>query len=334
LDEAIQNFKTTLDINPRWLFALWVIPYCYALKEDYDSNRIWTDKMSDIFQERKDSWTYVSSFYIRAFYDYWTGLHTSALEDIHQGMIKAESSRESFWEKDTGLLLKAHIHYDRGDIVSAKESLIDWRNHRIQFGDSAFVEVYYHEYWGFMYAKEEQVDSAEVQLDRVESLMTKIQDEPDDGEASGYLFKDNIVFLKKALHGTILLARSQPDRVIALGPIRFPTKRWTLVRGIPATFIRNIQIHEDITARAFRQKGNLDKAISEYEKLVTFNPNSDNRRLIHPKYHYRLAKLYEEKGLTDKAIERYEKFIDIWKDADEDLPEKQDAKARLARLKG
>jgi hypothetical protein len=36
----------------------------------------------------------------------------------------------------------------------------------------------------------------------------------------------------------------------------------------------------------------------------------------------------------DKAIERYEKFLGFWKDADEDLPEKQDAKVRLARLKG
>jgi hypothetical protein len=68
--------------------------------------------------------------------------------------------------------------------------------------------------------------------------------------------------------------------------------------------------------------------------LTCFNPEEKERLLIHPKYHCRLAKLYEEKGLTDKAIERYEKFLDIWKDADEDLSEKQDAKVRLAMLKG
>ena len=38
-------------------------------------------------------------------------------------------------------------------------------------------------------------------------------------------------------------------------------------------------------------------------------------------------------GLLAKAISRYEKFPDIWKNADEDLPELIDAKARLARLK-
>ena len=47
----------------------------------------------------------------------------------------------------------------------------------------------------------------------------------------------------------------------------------------------------------------FDKAIEEYERLTTFNPDSWERFLIHPEYHYELAKLYQEKGLKDKAIE-------------------------------
>ena len=91
---------------------------------------------------------------------------------------------------------------------------------------------------------------------------------------------------------------------------------------------------QDALGQAYHQAGQLDKAISEFERITQFNPDSKDRLLIHPKYHYRLAKLYEEKGLNDKAIERYEKFLGFWKDADEDLPEKQDANVRLARLKG
>jgi len=47
-----------------------------------------------------------------------------------------------------------------------------------------------------------------------------------------------------------------------------------------------------------------------------------------------LAKLYEQKGLAAKAMARYEHFLNVWKNADPDWSELQDAKVRLARLKG
>ncbi|MBC8183798.1 tetratricopeptide repeat protein [candidate division KSB1 bacterium] len=102
------------------------------------------------------------------------------------------------------------------------------------------------------------------------------------------------------------------------------------------TFLANYitPFHKDVLARAYHKNGELDKAIAEYDRLINFDPNNWERFLIHPKYHYRLAKLYEEKGTTQKAIKEYEKFLDIWKDADEDLPELIDTKDRLKKLIG
>ena len=49
--------------------------------------------------------------------------------------------------------------------------------------------------------------------------------------------------------------------------------------------------------------------------------------------HYRLGKLYEKKGNNEQALKYYQDFLNIWKDADEDLPELIDAKSRLLKLK-
>ena len=43
--------------------------------------------------------------------------------------------------------------------------------------------------------------------------------------------------------------------------------------------------------------------------------------------------MYEEKDWKGKAIEHYERFLDLWKDADEGLPEVEEAGKRLDALK-
>ena len=54
---------------------------------------------------------------------------------------------------------------------------------------------------------------------------------------------------------------------------------------------------------------------------------------MNPRYEYRLAKLLEKRGSTAEALAHYTKVLEYWKDADPDLPELIDAKARVLAFK-
>ena len=100
----------------------------------------------------------------------------------------------------------------------------------------------------------------------------------------------------------------------------------------PTLYDVNVPFEQDILPRAYAAKGDLDRAIAEYEKLLTFDPSSKDRRLKNPRYEYRLAKLLEKRGSAGDALAHYNKFLEYWKNADPDQPELVDAKARVQAL--
>jgi tetratricopeptide (TPR) repeat protein len=87
-------------------------------------------------------------------------------------------------------------------------------------------------------------------------------------------------------------------------------------------------------AIAYLQAGKLGEAVTEFEKLVsTYDVNTVYNPIWVVKAHYLLGLAYEKSGWKAKAIEKYEEFLDIWKDADPGIPEVQDAKERLEKLR-
>ena len=86
-------------------------------------------------------------------------------------------------------------------------------------------------------------------------------------------------------------------------------------------------------ALSYYKSGNLEKAIEEYEKIITLTTGRLYYGDIYAKSFYMLGKIYEQQGNTTKAIEHYEKFLDLWKDAGPGIAEVDDARERLAGLK-
>jgi tetratricopeptide (TPR) repeat protein len=86
-----------------------------------------------------------------------------------------------------------------------------------------------------------------------------------------------------------------------------------------------LDLYEDCLANAYLELGQLDDAINEYQRILSFNPN-------YPLAQYHLAVAYERKRDVRSAQLAYCRFLNSWKDADPDIPEIAAANSSLSRL--
>jgi tetratricopeptide (TPR) repeat protein len=86
--------------------------------------------------------------------------------------------------------------------------------------------------------------------------------------------------------------------------------------------------------QAYLESGKIGEAVAELEKVLS---RYDDYRVRAPiwavKAYYLLGLAYEKSGWNKKAIEKYEEFLEIWKDADPGIPEVEDAKERIKKLR-
>jgi tetratricopeptide (TPR) repeat protein len=87
-------------------------------------------------------------------------------------------------------------------------------------------------------------------------------------------------------------------------------------------------------AKAYLLNGDLESAKAEYERILKLTTGRLPTGDLYVKAYFQLGKIHEEQGNVSGAVEHYEKFLDHWKDADPGLPEVEDARKRLAALKG
>jgi tetratricopeptide (TPR) repeat protein len=257
----------------------------------------------------------------RGFYRYWLGQAGQALSDLQVATELAKSVANEEWIGNIHRVL-GWIYYDRGELERSRESFKIWLDmrqdiypYRTQY-NTAYTDFCF----GLLDVKEGQTASAKLRLEKIKSLLPDID-----------VYKDEIKFYHDLLLGEILLSEGFIDEAIAIGENASPLGSFSSMH-VPSILAHNYPFQKDVLARACIIKGETEKAIAEYERFITFDPNTKERYLIHPLYHYRLAKLYEEKGWQGKAIEQYEKFLELWKDADPGTSEVEDAKARLASL--
>ncbi len=316
LDDAIAKFREALDIRPDFSSGFG-ISYVYALKEEYDDAINWINKVPP--QGQNEAPRFQVPF-CRAMYEYWTGRISQCLRSTATTAEVARAAKNPEWEA-FALWMDARILGDQGHFERARKILADWET----LFKHAYSPDYTHAFCGLaqarLYLKEGQTKPAEAAVTVALSTLPKLNN----------FLKTWLGFYEFQVYGELLLVQGKTDEAIRhlTSQVEMPSQE--ISGGVVR--IATITLPRDVLAKAYVQKRDIDAAIKEYERITTFDPASQDRRLIDPLHRYELAKLYERKGLREKAIVQYEKFLSIWKNADADLPQPKDARARLARLR-
>ncbi len=317
LDESIVKFKDASKIKPG--FSVVNIGYINALKGNYRETMDHIETYINI----EPSYSRKANGYVwKGFYNYWLGKIKQSFIDFQTAKNLYQSignnSREAFID-----LIMGWIYYDMMKLQKSRvlyeKSFGFYKKNEPE--NLVYNQIREHCFLALIELKTKNTKSALSRMSEVKKILPEIEKN---------IYRLWASFLYDGIYPEVLLTEGRLNETINL-------LKKTKLQVIPEmsrlnqTILYNLT-WRDVLARTYIKKGELDKAISEYERIIVFDPQSNDRRLIRPVYHYRLAKLYEEKGWEGKALDEYQKFLEIWKNADENLPEKIDAQKRLANL--
>jgi tetratricopeptide (TPR) repeat protein len=260
---------------------------------------------------------------LRGFLRYWRGSYADALSDFDLADKMAEEAG-NWVVRANALEGKGVVYLAQGEFAlsrAAFEKELDVFVERVRTW-TPFHRAYLAWRLGLLAVEQGQTEVVRARLSEMRPILPMI-------EGRGRSF---IAELADLLEGETLLAQGDLDGALAAGKKAWETESPIWIFGTGWHFIGLSLPYVDLTARVLARKGNIAKAISEYKRLLDTSDPNEAVIFVHPPLHYRLGLLYERAGESTKAGAQYRKFLDLWKDADPNLPEVEDARRRLAAL--
>jgi serine/threonine protein kinase/tetratricopeptide (TPR) repeat protein len=320
-EKAFAKYKQALEIQPDFSYAFLMLTMTSAVREELEESLKWADG----YVSRASSAGVKSDAHCRRGYlRFWRGEFREALADFDQADKLAEEAENWIYQANA-LEGKGSVYLARGEFELSRQSFESVL--KVLVEHVRMRAPYYRAYvaWrlGYLAAVQGQIGVADTRLREMKAMLPEVEDKD----------KGFVTVLSDLLQGEALLSQGDLDGALAAGQKACgpASPLWRFNYGWPSN--EYTSYHMDLAARVFAKKGDVARAISEYERLFKIPFTSKSVYFVHPLYHYRRGLLYEKAGDATKAKAQYQKFLDLWKEADPGRPEVQDARSRLASLR-
>ncbi|MBC7349110.1 MAG: protein kinase [Candidatus Aminicenantes bacterium] len=318
LDKAEAKYREVLRTHPDFDGSLRGLAYLYALREDYGEMA----RHLDEFVARSTPTQRMEALWLVSFYDFLLGRLESAFSGYAELKGIAEKYGQDYVARHVDWI-SGYILSEQGRFDEARRAYRSYEEYyaRANPGRPSSLRAVKALHSGWVELKQGRAQVARSRAEEIKSVLAEFTEEE---KPDSYTIQYQLLAAEAALAGG-----STEEAVSAAREVRlqdFPGMTTPVLARYNTPFLK------DVLARAYWKAGDLDKAAAEYRKLMTIDPSSRCRYLIHPLYHYRLGRILEAKGDRAGAAVEYKKFLEYWKDADPTHPEPADARRRLATL--
>ncbi|MGB2698543.1 MAG: FlgO family outer membrane protein [Candidatus Zixiibacteriota bacterium] len=296
VDKAIESYEKALEIKPEFTVSIQKIGFMYLNKREYEKAEQYFQRYGDVGTKMDES---ISQTCL-ALIPLSQGKYNRALDLFKKGIAADELEELKLHQHDKHMRI-AIIYAERKDF----EKSLQHGKKLIQLMKEAYPEDVFLSkiFYGMFLALAGEIDSAQAISKEVEKI---IQDKTKNQKASWYFLEFLINYHKGNFDQALKIARLAEDD--------FRIRFWK--------------------TKALLEKEMIGDAVKELETLSKWNILEKVRLPIFSfKIPYLLGISYERSGWKNKAIAQYEEFLKIMKDADPGIPEVEDAKERIKKLR-
>ena len=314
-EKALENYARAMEVDPSFEFSRSGRAYAYAMMGRYDDAAVEGEKLAEFM--RRIGFPLAVHHFMGAFAGSRVGRIQEAHEHIEKGVAVTEGTG-SLLVAGALELLHALIAVERGNYPAVYEAVSRAETILPQIDDSRWrvgMTVNAALLRGVALVRSGDLDAARSQLE----ISRKAHDEDD-------------TWLYRALEGEIELAEGDLDAAEKAFMAGEPDiKMWfSLGNPIATAYANNWPFHDGV-ARAKKAQGKTAEAIAIYRDLLEPDMGSKWTMWLQPRYVLELARLLDEAGDKKGARAEYERFLELWKDADEGLPELKEARAYVSK---